>query len=129
MNPSDYYYTLNQIFYRNIHIPLKYRLDTKIFYCAIGFYGEYLFKIQADDIDKYNELYITDRKYEIGYSASFGLEKSISSQFSVFVEGSFTANLTSLGKEDSFFYFNAKNNYQHTNYGLSIGINYKILKK
>lgn len=115
-------YVLNEITYRSLYIPVNYRLDTRIIYFSLGFYVDYLFNIKADNLSKYKEDNFDDRSFIVGYNGSIGLEKSISSQFSFFVETGSSVDITSIHN-------NNNNQFQFVNYGFAIGVNYKILKQ
>ncbi|PCJ24240.1 MAG: hypothetical protein COA97_10120 [Flavobacteriales bacterium] len=118
-----------EVTYRNIQIPVKYRLETKIIYFNIGIYGSYLLAIEADYITTHNKT-SSDRKFNVGYIGALGIEKKISKQFSIFIEGWFTDELSSIKKKDrGFFYFDSEYNIEEPNIGIAIGINYKILRK
>ncbi len=119
---------INEINYKNIHIPVNYRLDTRIIYFSFGVYTDYLFTIKADNLVDYKEQNLEDRKYNFGINGSIGIEKPISPKITFFVEGEFSSNLTSSKKEHSFFYFNDTRAFQFANYGFALGINYKLLK-
>jgi len=108
---------------RNIQIPFKYRLETKIIYLNIGIYGSYLlYKNVGSFVGG------SDRKFNLGYTGALGIEKNISKQFSIFVEAEFSTDLTSASNKNSFFDFGVSTPY-YENYGFSIGVNYKVSKK
>jgi len=119
------FYLLYNIDYRNIQIPIKYRLETKIIYLDIGIYGSYLLTKKVLNKDKNYKETTNDRRFNIGYTGAIGIEKNISKQFSIFVEAEVSTDLTSTVNEVPFFYFNGSNPF-YTNYGFSLGINYKI---
>lgn len=123
INSSVYF--LNEITYKSLHIPLNYRLDTRIIYFSLGFYVDYLFNIKADNISEYNlskhkEHNVGRGNFIIGYNGSIGLEKTISSQFCFFVEAVTSKDITPVRNKDDL---------QLVNYGFAIGVNYKILKQ
>ena len=113
---SPIYY--NEVVYlRKLHIPIKYRIDTKLIYFSIGVFSEYLIDIKTDDVaQKQLEANFKDKDLYFGYTISVGFEKSISNQISLFFEGRYSSNITS---QDIFV---------TPNTGFSVGINYKILK-
>lgn len=112
----------NEITQHNIQIPLKYRIETKIIYFSVGFYGSYLIAKDVYNKSIYSET-SSDRKFNIGYTGSLGIEKNISNQFSIFMEAEFSNDLTSVKKGGSLFQLN--NSYSVG--GFAIGVNYKIL--
>lgn len=119
-------------YYHTVSLPVNVRYDTKLFYFTTGVYTDYLLSshpqhelnssnfINADSIKIYKG---TDRKYNFGINIAVGLEKQINKYLNFFVEGCLLSNLTStwLGKKVGTFNL--------TNYGFSIGINYKILNE
>jgi hypothetical protein len=113
------YYTLNRIAFKNIHIPLNYRIDTKITYFSFGVYADYLYSINADNLSEYMKEGFVNKKINFGYDINIGIEKAISSQFSFFVEAESSVGLTSIHN---------KGEAKLVNYGVAIGVNYKILK-
>lgn len=115
--------------YRNIHLPVNYRLDTKIIYFAVGLYGDYLVRKSAREFDGFIESYGTDRKFNLGFNLNLGFEKPFSKTLCLFVEAGFSYNLTSFRKEDDFFIYNSDRAFGFTNYGVNFGINYKFLRK
>ena len=92
---SDQYVYAESI-YRNIHLPINYRLDTRIIYFALGFYVDYLLVTEIIEPWKNNELLKNDKNLIFGYNVNIGLEKAISPQFSFFVEIEGCDNLTYL---------------------------------
>jgi len=112
---------------RNIRIPLSYRLETKSIYFTVGFYGSYLiYKDPHATLPVYLEKN-KDREVNLGYSLSLGIEKNVSSNISIFIEFESLNDLTSA-------YLNTRykslsfvdNNASYLNYGVAIGLFYKI---
>lgn len=114
------YYILNEITYRSIHIPINYRLDTRIIYFSLGFHTDYIYNLEADNFSEYIKNGFEKKKITMGYNGSIGLEKNISPQFSFFVEAVSSVDITSIHN---------KGDFKLVNYGFAIGVNYKILKK
>jgi len=116
---------INEIVYSNIHIPFKYRIDTKYFYLSLGLFIEQLYNLQASDIDRFKDNTGGVRNFNIGYIGNIGLEKPISYRYSLFIEGVLSSNLSNLSTP-SYFVFNDERGIEISNYGLSIGVNYKF---
>ena len=107
--------------FNNIHLPLKYRLDINFFYITIGGYMEYLISTSTNRDDLFNNTVLKDENYKplnFGFTTSLGFEKNLTYTTSIFIEAGFSSNLTYL------------NEHQHRlqNYGLSMGLNFKIYK-
>ena len=119
---TNYYYSgyTNDVKYQNIQIPLNYRLDTRIIYFSVGFYVNYLYAVNENNISSYKSLeFSQDRKWNYGYNLILGIEKQFTKNFSIFVEGGLNNDLSSLKKEWGGHF---------SIYGLGLGINYKIVK-
>lgn len=129
INPSINANWMREITFTNIHVPLKYRLDTKTIYFTIGVYGEYLLLTKADFLEDYYQTSSKDRKFNMGYIYSLGFEKPISTHFCLFIEGTVSANLSSMKADDDFLSYRSSRYEQIVNYGVALGINYKIPTK
>ena len=116
--------------YYYLTIPINYRFDTKLFYFAGGLfinsllfrYGEYL--TYTDSIEDYK----TDRKFNWGWNLTIGLEKHISDNLNLFVEGKYVNTISSFKTDGNFILNNKSLEASFTNYGISVGLNYKIKK-
>ncbi|MDT8413566.1 MAG: hypothetical protein RQ875_13960 [Vicingaceae bacterium] len=107
--------------FNNIHLPLKYRLDINFFYITIGGYMEYLISTSTNRDDLFNNTVLKDENYKplnFGFTTSLGFEKHLTYTTSIFIEAAFSSNLTYLHE------------HQHRlqNYGLGMGLNFKIYK-
>jgi len=111
---------LNEIVYKNIHIPINYRLDTRVVYFSLGVYVDYIYSLTTDNFSEYIKKGYENNFFSMGYDISIGIEKNISSLFSFFVEAESSVDITSIHN---------KGEIKLLNYGFAIGINYKILKK
>ena len=118
---TNTYFLYARKMFNNIHLPLKYRIDTKFFYLTIGGYMEYLISTSTNREDLFNNTVLKDENYKplnFGFTTSLGFEKNLTPTTSFFVEAAFSSNLTYLHE------------HQHRlqNYGLGIGLNFKIYK-
>lgn len=107
--------------FNNIHLPLKFRIDTKFFYLTLGGYMEYLVSTSTNREDLFRNTVLEKEKYNplnFGFTSSLGFEKHLTYTTSIFIEAVFSSNLTYL------------NEHQHRlqNYGLGMGLNFKIYK-
>ena len=116
---------INEIIYSNIHIPFKYRIDTKYFYLSLGLFIEQLYNLQTSDLDRFKDNTQGVRSFNIGYIGNIGIEKTISYKYSLFIEGVLSSNLSNLSTP-SYFVFNDERGIEISNYGLSVGVNYKF---
>jgi len=116
--------------YYYLTIPINYRFETRLFYFSGGLffnnllfrYGEYL--TYTDSI----EYYKTDRKINWGWILTVGLEKHVSDNINLFVEGKYVNTISSFKTDGNFILNNNSLEASFTNYGISIGFNYKIKK-
>ena len=129
VDESDYYistgiesadkYTFT-IPYHYLTVPISYRFDTKVFYFTGGFFVDYLISKNVEG--KYLDYYLNhERKLNFGSILTLGLEKAVSKNLSVFVEGRYSITWSS-----------SKTNIStsgYSNYGIAVGINYKVLRK
>jgi len=128
---ADQYF---KITYGNLHLPLNYRLDTRIIYFRVGTYFDYLVRTSTDyefllDSLKYYGNYGTDRKFNMGLDMGIGFEKQFSKTLSLFAEAELSMNLTSPKMENGFWIFDDRSGGGFANVGCAFGINYKLLRK
>jgi len=105
--------------YNNIHLPLKYRVDTKFLYFSLGGYAEYLVSTSTKRNDLFSNPLLkenADKNFNVGLTGSLGFEKNLTQLFSIFFEGEFSSNFTFLNK----------NQNRLQNYGFGLGITYKV---
>lgn len=93
-----------------LHIPLQYRLNTKMVYFGIGAIGEYQINTIVDSKKKN----INKNKFEMGYIITAGFDKEILSNSSIFFELRYSSIV--------------QNNYlrEHENIGIGLGLNIKL---
>ena len=119
----------SRITQRNIRIPLSYRLETKSIYFSVGFYGSYLiYKDTHATLPTYLEKN-KDRKINLGYSLSLGIEKNVSSNISVFIEFESLNDLTSAYINTRASSFSFVDNDSYSTHGIAVGLYYKIQKQ
>jgi hypothetical protein len=119
---GDRYYNENNT-YLFLSMPINFRYDTKIVYLAFGPYIDYFLKA-TNDYDPYYQGYFDDyRNWNLGVNINLGIEKYISKRIGVFTEFRSFINITpSRNNASSSFH------WSYQNYGVALGLNYKILK-
>ena len=116
----------------NIDIPINFMVRKKVFnkiflYSSFGLYAEYNlknFRVSNDNIF-YNKVQMN--KFVIGYNFNFGIEKEISNHLSITIDFETSKNISPILKDD-LYYMLLIRNHPYQNYGIGIGINYKIYK-
>ncbi len=114
---TTYGIVLDRALFRNISVPLNYRFDTKIFYVSAGPFIDYLVSEDYSHSENRNDY---SRKLNLGVNINLGIEKSINKQLSIIVEGRYATTLTSSITGRGFY------GPSYVNYGLAIGLNYKM---
>lgn len=126
-NPKEPFFEKNKITQNNLHIPIKFRIDTKIMYFTMGFYGDILLNTETTRKEIYKEVFGADRIFNMGMLAGIGLEKSIFYRYAIFVEYNYSRSLSPIRKNENFFDFFQGDNYSYlVNYGIAFGVNVKI---
>lgn len=117
--------------YYYLTIPINYRIDTKAFYMAGGLFFNHLLFRRGDYLNYADSIedYKTDRKLNWGWNVALGLEKPVSNYINVFAEVKYVYTVSSF-KTDGNFILNGKSlEASFTNYGISLGLNYKIKRR
>ncbi len=111
----------SRIIFRNLTIPINYRYDTRVFYIAGGPFVDYLVG-RKNSNEELSTTY-NDRKLNLGFNLTVGIEKSISKQLNLLVEAHHFNNLTSYRTTHRGYF-----SQSFVNNGFSIGLNYKLLQ-
>ena len=112
--------------YHYLSVPINYRIDTKVIYMSTGIIIDQLLlhsknrDVETGDIIGYGE----DRKLLIGYNFNLGLEKPVTNEISVFVEGRFAATISSLKTDGGLILTSEVFDPSGYNWGFGIGFNY-----
>lgn len=112
---GTYYSYLNEITYKNIQIPIRFRFDTRLFYFSAGFYYNYNYATEADNINDFEKSGIDIKKNTFGYAFTMGIEKEFLSKMSFFLEIGIQYDAISI-----------EDDLKLQNNGIAIGINYKL---
>ena len=106
---------------RHISVPVNGRFDISVDYFSIYISGgPFIDYMVEEDRYQWNNYFLT-RKLGAGCNINIGLERLITKSLSVLVEGRYAATLTPT-------YTNSINeiDLNYVNYGIAIGLNYKI---
>ena len=115
------------IIYNYLSLPINFRYDTKVLYVAGGVFFDYLVNKSNDYLIKSIKDYGIDRKFNIGYNVSLGVEKQISSKINFFVEGVLFKTLSWPKVAEGRFFIDSNLKTTFNNYGVTVGLNYKFL--
>jgi len=132
-NPPHYLTFPLTVYHHYLTIPINYRLDTRSIYFSAGLFGDINLYHDARDYKAYVDSiqdYGTDRRFYLGWNVNLGMEKSVSYRMNIFVEARVAVTVSSLKQEDGgFFMTHGSIGSSNVNYGLGVGVNYKLQRK
>lgn len=103
--------------YQYLRIPLNARIQIKSFYVSSGFNADYYLRVIG------NSGYLLFNKMQLAFNINVGLQKSICSKLNIFMEIGTSFGITPAFKGGSLF---DQGGGGFANYGLALGLNYKI---
>ena len=129
---QQYYYYPNNylnviIIYSYLSLPINFRYDTKVVYVSGGVFFDYLVNKSNDYLINSIRDYGIDRKFNIGYNLTLGVEKQISSKINFFVEGVLNKTLSWAKVTEGHYLIDSNFKTTFNNYGVTVGLNYKFI--